>query len=239
LEVLDKRERKAVIKDTEDKLYRINMDDIVLYKGKYMIPSRLIFSIVYGYHIEMGHLKQTVVMDKVQQWFYYKNLKDYVSEVMRACQECQRAKGARENQGRYNMVLQTPVGINQVWQLDFMGPLPEDDGYKYILTGMDYFDNRIVIEPLKSIKGYEVIAALIKRIILPYAPQIFKTDLGQPFMGHIYKDICLIFQIQVKYTTGYRPQSQGKIERSHRTINGMIMVNNRLIDMQKKTEFGI
>ena len=87
LKVFDIREERAIKKDTDKGAYRINTDGIITYKDKYMVPAKLIFGLIYHYHVELGHMMKDIVLDKVQQWFYYKNMDLYVTGVMQGCEE--------------------------------------------------------------------------------------------------------------------------------------------------------
>ena len=217
----DDRIIRKIIKEKD--LYGITVDGIVVYKNKYMVPSKLVFSLCWYYHSNEGHVMKDLLCNKLKKYFYFNNMDMYIEELVKGCSECQQAKGKRDN--KYNINIHKIYTINKCWQIDFIGPLPVDKGYKYILSGIDYFDGYVILEPLMNIKGYNVVPALIRRIILPFGVLHFKSDLGEPFISTFLEDMANIFQVQLKFTSGYRPQSTGKVERSHGTINCMILVN--------------
>ena len=233
LNVLDDRIIKSILKD--QKHYQINKYSILLYKDRYYIPNKIIFSLLYHIHSNKGHIKGTSMINEVKKHYYFGGIHDYVNALVRGCKECQLAKAVKTDINN-NMIIQNVNQINMVWQVDFMGPFPQNGNYLYVMSGIDYFDSKVVLEPLPNIKGTTVIPALIRRIILPYGVMCIQSDLGQPFNSLMYKDLNDIFQVQVKFSSGYRPQTMGKIERSHSVINDMILVQEMIDDLLNKNK---
>lgn len=49
-------------------------------------------------------------------------------------------------------------------------------------------------------------------------PQNLVTDCGTEFLSKVFKEVCQILKIKQTSTTPYHPQSNGSLERSHRTL---------------------
>lgn len=73
--------------------------------------------------------------------------------------------------------------------------------------------------PLPTYDAKSVAQALINKIILVFgAPKYILTDQGTNFLSILFSEICQVFKIKKLQTTAYHPQTNGALERSHRTI---------------------
>ena len=62
---------------------------------------------------------------------------------------------------------------------------------------------------MAAVAHYEALGVKIKRLI---------TDNGSAYRSHAWRDACTELGIKPKRTRPYRPQTNGKIERFHRTL---------------------
>ena len=51
-------------------------------------------------------------------------------------------------------------------------------------------------------------------------PLQLHSDQGGEFIAQLFKDMCSCLRIDKTVTTGFRPQSDGLVERSNRSIQG-------------------
>ena len=59
----------------------------------------------------------------------------------------------------------------------------------------------------------------VNRVFLLYGiPKVILTDQGSNFMSDVFKRICKLFQIEKLNTVAYHPESNGTLERTHRTL---------------------
>jgi len=49
-------------------------------------------------------------------------------------------------------------------------------------------------------------------------PEAVLTDQGTNFLSEVFKNVCKLLKITKVQTTAYHPQSNGVLERSHRTL---------------------
>ena len=83
----------------------------------------------------------------------------------------------------------------------------------------DNFSKYLIAIPLRDQTAESVADAVAEHLILIYGiPDKILTDQGAQFMGKVFKNLCKIFKIEQIRTSGYRPQSNGRSERSHRTL---------------------
>jgi transposase InsO family protein len=63
----------------------------------------------------------------------------------------------------------------------------------------------------------------VKNIILIYGiPTEIVTDQGSNFMSDVFKRICKLFKIEKIHTTAYRLESNGALERTHKTLTNYL-----------------
>lgn len=101
-----------------------------------------------------------------------------------------------------------------------MRHLPDGE-YKWILHAIDHWTKFNFAFPLQS-KEAESVAAIFRTYIFPYfgIPKIFHTDNGREFANSIIENLIESWQsdIQIIHGRPRHPQTQGVIERAHRTL---------------------
>ena len=96
-------------------------------------------------------------------------------------------KKPKKDKGK-NMPRYLALAPNQLHQADLLF-MPNDKGFKYILTVIDAYSKNIAAEPLKSKKPKELVKAF-KKIYkegLLELPKIMRTDPGNEFKGELKK----------------------------------------------------
>jgi len=124
---------------------------------------------------------------------------------------------------------------NELWQMDFKGDYPSDDGRCYPLSVLD--DHSRYVIGLYALPGKDtntVKDCLIKTFETCGVPYAMLMDHGIPWwspsnnLGLTRLSVSLIDQGIRLYFSGYRhPQTQGKVERFHRTLNEAICHKGR------------
>ena len=97
-------------------------------------------------------------------------------------------------------------------------------GYEYVLTVICLFSRWCWAIPLASKDASVIGAALIRHVLGPWMlfPQVLRSDNAREFLSKV---ITYVNQkLEVDHITGatYHPQSQGAVERMHRTINSFM-----------------
>jgi hypothetical protein len=90
---------------------------------------------------------------------------------------------------------------------------------KYILTCQDNLSKYFIAVPIENQTAEEVTNAFVRNIVLIYGiPTEIVTDQGANFMSDVFKRICKLFKIEKICTTAYHPESNGALERTHKTL---------------------
>ncbi len=106
-----------------------------------------------------------------------------------------------------------------------MGPVTEtENGNKFILTIMDHYSRFIAAVPCKTATAEEAAKGLFHGWISNFdIPECLLSDRGSHFLADLMKELLKLFGINKLNTTAYHPQTNGKLERAHRTLVPMLM----------------
>lgn len=103
--------------------------------------------------------------------------------------------------------------------------------YRYVLSVIDVFSRFIWLRPIDK-KFSETIAKELQSIYLEHGyPRVIQCDQGPEFKGAV-KKLCRRLKIKIICSRPYHPQSQGKVERSHRSLRAKMEYD--ILKMRKK-----
>ncbi|XP_026465960.1 uncharacterized protein LOC113369433 [Ctenocephalides felis] len=102
--------------------------------------------------------------------------------------------------------------------------LPNVNGYPYCLTIIDRFTRWPEAVPLKNISADTIVQALFANWISRFGtPCVITSDQGCQFESAIFKSLMDAIGAKKIRTTAYHPQSNGLVERWHRTLKTALM----------------
>ncbi|KRX12883.1 Retrovirus-related Pol polyprotein from transposon, partial [Trichinella nelsoni] len=172
---------------------------------------------------EGGHLGKKKTLWKIRQRFYWPDLSEDVADWCRKCPECnQRKSGNKHHRGQLEPQI-APYPMSRIG-VDIIGPFQRTErGNKYILTVQDYFSKWPEAYPIPDMTASTVARTLVNEFICRYgAPESLHSDQGRHFEAALIKELCESFDIRKTRTTPYHPQSNGLVERFHRTLLNML-----------------
>jgi len=178
-------------------------------------------TILYEYHDTPigGHQGIERTIKRIKLLHDWPNLAKDVEKYIKKCTLCQRNKLSRKI--KMPLVLtDTPDKPFKKCALDIVGPLPiSNNGNKYLLTFQDNLTKFSKAIPIANQEANTVAKEFATKIICEYGiPEIILTDQGTNFVSDIFKNTCKLLKISKIQTTAYHPQSNGALERSHRTL---------------------
>ena len=89
--------------------------------------------------------------------------------------------------------------------------------YQYVLSVMDVFSWFVWLCAVRE-KSSKVISDELPNIYLEHRPlRVVQSDQGGEFKGAV-KRLCSRMSIKLIYSQPFHPQSQGRVERSHRSL---------------------
>ncbi len=119
----------------------------------------------------------------------------------------------------------SPIGLPfYKWGIDFIQDLPPSRyGNTQIITGIDYATKRPVAKAVSDRKARTVAEFLFEKITCEYgAPVQIVSDRALSFLNESLREYLEILKIRHLPTTPYHPQSNGAVERMHRTLKKIL-----------------
>lgn len=117
-------------------------------------------------------------------------------------------------------ITDTPSRPMEKVAIDLVEELPvTTEGFKHLLTVQDNFSKFLWAVPLRTKTADEVAKAFAEDIVLKFGiPEVFLSDQGTNFESKLFKNLCKIFKIKKIRTSSHHPQSNGSLERCHRSM---------------------
>ena len=108
--------------------------------------------------------------------------------------------------------------------IDTVGKLPTRlNGYRHILTMQDNFIKYCTAVPIPNLKTITIAHAVAPNLFSQYgAPRAMLTVGGGSFIKQLMRRLERLFNVRQLTTSGYRPQTNGSLERSHIVLTDYI-----------------
>ena len=163
-------------------------------------------------HKWFTHFGVSRTVARMRENYFFSNMRQVVSQVVRACTFCQRHKRTPR---AYHGIRRTlsKVGPWDTLGIDIFGPLPTaSSGFKYIVVVIDQFSKWVELFPCRIVKS-EKIADILMSVFHRFGcPRRILTDRGPQFNSKMIRELCLRLGTQKVFTSAYRPQADGIAE---------------------------
>ena len=154
--------------------------------------------------------------------FIWPNMKKDIQNWVNTCVPCQTAKVTRHNKSSVVTIDNDVPKFSSV-HLDLVGPLPASHGYAYLLTMMDRFSRWPEAVPIADMRAETVANAFLLNWVARYGiPDSITTDRGSQFESALFEKLLKTLGCKHARTTAYHPQSNGLIERFHRSLKSAL-----------------
>lgn len=175
---------------------------------------RQVFEQIHG----LAHpgIKRTV--KQITSKFIWPNMRRDIQTWARTCIDCQKNKITRHTKSEFSKFEESNERFNIV-HIDLIGPLPPSDSKVYCLTCIDRFTSWMEVIPIENINAETIAKAFYNGWISRFGvPSRLITDRGSQFLSEVMQQLTKICGVKIQHTTAYHPQSNGRIERLHRTL---------------------
>lgn len=167
-----------------------------------------------------GHQGMHRTFERIKQYRQWKGMKRDIEEYIRKCPSCQKNKLTQAKTKMPLEITDTAKTVFEKCSMDIVGPLSiSNNGNKYMLTFQDDLSKFTLAVPIERQDADTVAEAFVENIVLRYGiPSVLLTDQGSNFLSDVFKRVCKLLRITRIHTTAYHPESNGALERSHRTL---------------------
>ena len=184
------------------------------------LPSHLRSDVLQDLHgtLTGGHFGYFKTASKVRHRFYWPGRDKDVAKFVRSCSCCQ----FRKIETALPKGLLKPISVTKPFDLiglDLVGPLPKSNDMRYLLVCVDYATRLTIISALKESKSEDIADFFITKIICKHGcPRRLLTDRGRQFISNAMEDVLKFFKTDHSLCAAYKPNTQGLVERTNRTL---------------------
>lgn len=172
-------------------------------------------------HDSLGHYGAAKSYAALRDSFYWPNMRrDLEESYIPGCVDCQRNKSPTTKPAGPLHSLSVPDGRFDAVALDFVGPLPEDDGFNYLLTITDRLGVDIRLVPCRTDLSAERAAVLF----FDYwycengLPLEIISDRDKLFISCFWSALHKLTGVKVKLSSAFHPQTDRSSERTNKTV---------------------
>ena len=172
-------------------------------------------------HDAMNHFGSGKCISSLRDSFYWPNMRrDLELAYIPSCAECQRNKSKTSKQIGPLHPLPIPDARCDSVAIDFVGPLPIDNGFDTIVTFTDRLGSDIQIVPTVSTLTAEQLAELFfdKWYCENGLPLDIVSDRDKLFMSRFWKTLHTLTGVKLKMSTSYHPETDSSSERTNKTV---------------------
>ncbi|BAE56502.1 unnamed protein product [Aspergillus oryzae RIB40] len=208
--------------EASDDLFTKDEDGIVYYRNLIWVPQKLRNMIIQEHHDNptRGHFGVEKTSEQIARNYYFPNMAKQVRKYIDKCETCIRDKPARHKP--YGL-MQSPDAPSRPWEwitIDFVGPLPESEGWDMITVITDRLTKYIHLVPSKStLDAVHLAHLLVNHVFVHHGmPKKITSDRDKLFTSKFWQSLTDLMGIDQKLTTAYHPQGNGQTERTNQTI---------------------
>ena len=201
------------------------------------LPSVLIPVVLETYHDKLGHYGIDKSYSHIRSRYFWPTMFRDVVKHVSSCVPCT----SRNLRKRKVEIQDMPVPEYpfQMVGIDTCGPYPESfNGNRYMVTIVDWFSSWLECFPTKDHSAQTVARVILEEIIPRHGVMSTMTsDRGGEYVNEVVDMLSAELNILRKTTSVFHPASNGKCERSHKTINGIISKALENQDQRKWDEY--
>jgi len=191
-------------------------DNSTQHNPRLLIPKEYREKCISSIH-NMGHYSYKTTYQMIHLQVCWPLMRKDIKNFVDNCLVCNLNKTSKHP--KINKIDYPETDKLETIHIDIVGPLPTNKNIKYLLTMIDRNTNWFEAIPIKDITADTVVEKLEQDWISRYGPpKNIISDQGKQFEAEIFKALCKKHNINKIRTTPYNPQSNGKIERFHRTL---------------------
>lgn len=204
-------------------------DETLMFPRPY-VPAANRLAIFHHLH-SMSHPGVKATTRLVTARYFWPFMKRDIKVMTRECLHCQKAKVHRHNTTAPTQPIFPDTDRFQTVHMDIVGPLPpcQPPGSKfcselrYIVTLIDRATRWFEYVPVADISAQTVAHAFLSGWVSRFGVPLFLvTDQGRQFESAVFEELSKVIGFHRLRTSPYRPQTNGMLERHHRTLKSAL-----------------
>ena len=180
---------------------------------------RKVFDIIHG----LSHPSIRTTRQLMRQKYVWHGLHKDVGLWSKQCVKCQTAKVQTHTKAplaTYPLAHQRFAHVN----IDIVGPLPESQGHRYLLTMVDRFTRWPEAIPMPDATVKTCARAFLFNWVARFGvPADISTDRGPQFTAHLWDTLVHLLGVRLHRTCAYHPQANDLVEHFHRHLKSALM----------------
>ena len=168
-----------------------------------------------------GHLRDAKMHSLLSKHYWWPGMRKDICRWCKSCLTC-----ATRHVGRVIRPPLVPIPVSGPFDrlgVDVVQFPKSKRGNKYAIVFIDYLTKWVEVFPTADQSALTIAHLLVEEIISRHGvPKELLSDRGAAFLSKLMNEIYLLMGIYKVYTTAYHPQTDGLVERFHRTLTSML-----------------
>lgn len=171
-----------------------------------------------------SHIIFEKTLDLILKHFWFPGLRQFIKKYIDHCLVCISKKRVPRAPHQNITSWQKPEVPFSTIHLDVLGPLPESNGYKFVLLLVDAFSKYTLLYPIYRQDVSELLRTITNAISLFGVPKLIVTDKGRMFESSTFIKFLSEMGSTLHNITPEMHHSNGQVERYARTVLNMIRI---------------
>lgn len=200
------------------------------------IPKGHRLSLLRIFHDEHDHICAEKTVDLILKHFWFPGLRQFVAKYIKHCLVCVSYKRVPRAPHQPITSWEKPSLPFQTLHIDALGPLPESNGYKFVLLIIDAFTKFSLLYSVRKQDVSELKRTFTNAISLFGVPKLLVADRGRMFESSEFSTLLTEFGCEIHFITPEMHNANGQVERYVRTVLNMIRIetNHRRAEWSDK-----
>lgn len=170
-----------------------------------------------------GHWK---THELISRDYFWPSMRNDVRKYVEACQTCQHVKYDRSRPAAPLHPNPVPEGPFRHIDIDFVGPLPESDGYNMICVFTDHFTKYVIYAPCRDTISGLGLADLYNKYVYAHLglPRRIISDRGTQFLSSFTQELFRLEGVQTNHSTAYHPKTDGQTEHQNEELETFLCI---------------
>ena len=168
-----------------------------------------------------AHLQDAKVFSQISRSYWWSGMRKEVTQYCRSCEKC-----ASRHVGKAIKPPLTPIPVNGPFDrvgVDVIKFPRSSKGNTYAVVFMDYLTKWPEVYATQDQTSLTIAELLVKNVISRHGvPVELLSDRGTAFLSKIMIEVYKLLGIKKSNTTAHHPQTDGLVERFHRTLTNML-----------------